>query len=248
MEAQYEGDDWRSEFLPEELAAIRDRVPTAIHESQDRSARAHTAYNDPDGDQNVYGAGMARGVQKELRALLSDLPSYREAKVPNTRRTLTFVGNTLIFPQRVGKQMPRNFRRVRLSYLPESRRELLAKTSNVKYSDPGLFDIEQILSDDQPASLNDAIDHLEIASPRATLFVPYYSSTPRGVGTIYFAPARLNGLYLEFTDPELFTYQQTPASVEQTNVKLKPVAGFAGGERPRTSVKLRQLPAELERS
>ena len=62
---------------------------------------------------------------------LSDLPSYREAKVPTTRRMLTFVGNTLIFAQRVGKQMPRNFRRVRLSYLPDSRRELLAKTSNV---------------------------------------------------------------------------------------------------------------------
>ncbi|KAF0835570.1 hypothetical protein C8E84_3462 [Ornithinibacter aureus] len=99
---------------------------------------------------------MARGVQKELRTLLSDLPSYREAKVPTTRRMLTFVGNTLIFAQRVGKQMPRNFRRVRLSYLPDSRRELLSKTSNVKYSDPGLFDLSDVLEGDQPASLEDA--------------------------------------------------------------------------------------------
>ena len=115
MVHQYDSDDWRSEFQPTELAALRERIPTAIQHSQNRSARAQAAYDDPNGDQDVYGAGMARGVQKGLRALLSDLPSYREAKVPATRRVLTFVGSTLIFAQRVGKQMPRNFRRVRLS-------------------------------------------------------------------------------------------------------------------------------------
>ena len=96
MAQQHDSDDWRSEFQPTELAALREGIPTAIQRSQDRSARAQTAYDDPDGDQDVYGAGMARGVQKELRALLSDLPSYREAKVPTTRRMLTFVGLSLI--------------------------------------------------------------------------------------------------------------------------------------------------------
>lgn len=244
MAQQHDSDDWRSEFQPAELAALRERIPTAIQRSQDRSAGAQAAYDDPDGDQDVYGAGMARGVQKELRSLLSDLPSYREAKVPTTRRMLTLVGNTLIFAQRVGKQMPRDFLRVRLSYLPDSRRELLSKTSNVKYAHPGLFDINDGLERDQPASLEDALSHVDLAVLRTTLFVPYYSSTPHGVGTIYFAPARLNGRYLEFADPERLTYERTPSSVDSSRPMLKPVAGFNSGERPRTSVKLRKQPSD----
>ncbi|MGB3376268.1 MAG: hypothetical protein WBA87_14140 [Microbacterium sp.] len=248
MTQQCDNDDWRNEFQSAELTALRERIPAAIQLSQDRSARAHAAYEDPDGDQDVYGAGMARGVQKELRALLSDLPSYREAKVPSTRRMLTFVGNTLIFAQRVGKQMPRNTRRVRLRYLPESRRQLLAKTSNIKYADPGLFDIDGILDGDQSASLDDALNHVDLAAPRTTLFVPYYSSTPQGVGTIYFAPARLNGQFLEFTDPERLSYERTSAVVDTPRNALSPVVGFNNGQRPHTSVKLRKQGSKLEGS
>lgn len=239
MDELYERRDWRSEFTAEELAAIRSGIPQAIQRSQDRSARAHTEYADPDGDQDVYGAGMARGVQKEVRSVLGTLHSYREMQVPGTRRTLTFVGDALIFPQRVGKQMPRNHRRVRLNYLPESRRELLTKTSNRKYTDPGLFDVEYALGGDQPARLEDALALVRENNARTTLFVPYYSSTPQGVGTAYFAPAWLNGRYLEFTDPERLTYQQVPATIERQHTTLKPVRGFADGDRPRTSVKLR---------
>lgn len=202
----------------------------------------------PMGTKTCMARAWPVACKKELRALLSDLPSYREAKVPTTRRMLTFVGNTLIFAQRVGKHMPRNFRRVRLSYLPDSRRELLSKTSNVKYSDPGLFDINDVLEGDQPASLEDALSHVELAVPRTTLFVPYYSSTPQGVGTVYFAPARLNGRYLEFADPERLTYERTPSSVDAPRTMLKPVAGFHSGDRPRTSVKLRQRRSEQEGS
>lgn len=53
MTGQCERQDWRGEFTREELCAIRREVPHAIQRSQERSARAHTEYDDPDGDQDV---------------------------------------------------------------------------------------------------------------------------------------------------------------------------------------------------
>ncbi|AQP49607.1 hypothetical protein NYE39_01850 [Janibacter sp. FSL W8-0316] len=247
MTGQHDRQDWCGEFTAEELSAIRRQVPHAIQRSQERSARAHTEYDDPDGDQDVYGAGMSRGVQKELRPLLANLSSYSEMQVPRSRRTLTFLGDALIFPLRVGKQMPRNHRRIRLNYLPESRRELLEQTSNTKYVDAGLFELDETPGTEQPARLDDALTLLSEGDTRATLFVPYYSSSPQGVGTIYFAPARLNGRYLEFTDPERLTYQ-VPVAGEEPAAVLAPVGGFADGDRPRTTVKLRPRPTEKEDS
>lgn len=244
MAGQHERQNWRSEFTAEELAVIRLQVPHAIQRSQERSARAHTEYDDPDGDQDVYGAGMSRGVQKELRGRLSQLDAYRERPVPRSRRTLTFLGDALIFPLRVGKQMPRNHCRIRLNYFPESRRELLQQTSNSKYSDAGLFELDD-LACEQHARLDDALTVLSASGTRAMLFVPYYSSTPQSVGTIYFAPARLSGRYLEFTDPERLTYQ-VPVQGEAPRTVLAPVGGFAEGVRPRTTVKLRPRPTKRE--
>lgn len=245
MAGQHDRQDWRSEFTAEELSAIRRQVPHAIQRSQERSARAHTEYDDPDGDQDVYGAGMSRGVQKELRPLLADLSSYREVPVPRSRRTLTFLGGALIFPLRVGRQMPRNHRRIRLNYLPESRRELLEQTSNTKYVDAGLFELDELPGTEQPARLKDVLTLVGECDARATLFVPYYSSSPQGVGTMYFAPARLNGRYLEFADPERLAYQVPVAGEEPVAVPV-PVGGFADGDRPRTTVKLRPRPTEKE--
>lgn len=247
MAEQHERQDWRGEFAAEELSAIRRQVPHAIQRSQERSARAHTEYDDPDGDQDVYGAGMSRGVQKELRELLSTLSSYREMQVPRSRRTLTFLGDVLIFPLRVGKQMPRNHRRIRLNYFPESRRELLEQTSNTKYVDAGLFELDDPPGTEQPARLDDALTILGEGDSHARLFVPYYSSSPQGVGTMYFAPARLNGRFLEFTDPERLTYQ-VPVAGETSRAVLAPVGGFADGDRPRTAVKLRLRPVKKEDS
>lgn len=229
--------DWRKEFSDDELAAIRRAIPRAIHVSQERSARAHTEYADPDGDQDVYGVGMSRGAQKELQAALKGLNSYREQRVQGTRRTLTFVGDTLLFLQRVGKKMPRNHRRFRLSYLPEQRREMLEKASNVKYSEPGMFDLPEEGAE-EAANLSDVLDIVGNAG-RVTLFVPYYSSTPFGVGSMFWAPARLRGRYLEFTDPERLTYVKEPAAKQEKREAPRPAAGFAEGERPRTPAKLR---------
>lgn len=234
--------DWREEFSDDELAAIRSAIPTAIHASQERSARAHTEYADPDGDQDVYGVGMSRGAQKELQTALKGLDSYREQRVQGTRRTLTFVGDSLLFLQRVGKKMPRNHRRFRLSYLPEQRREMLEKTSNFKYTEPGLFEPPQG-EGDEAASLSDVLDIVGDVG-RVTLFVPYYSSTPFSVGSMFWAPARLRGRYLEFTDPERLTYVKEPAAKQNKRAAPRPAAGFAERDRPRTSAKLRPHPED----
>jgi hypothetical protein len=241
MTGQQELQDWRSRFTAEELSAIRHQVPLAIQRSQERSARAHTEYDDPDGDQDVYGAGMSRGVQKEIRHLLAGLSSYHEMQVPGSRRTLTFLGDALVFPWRVGKGLPRNHLRIRLNYLPESRRELFEQTGNMKYVDAGLFEPGELSGGEQLARLEDALTVVSEGDARATLFVPYYSSSPQGVGTMYFAPARLNGRYLEFTDPDRLTYQVRVAD-EAPGAVLTTVSGFADGDRPPTTVKLRQRP------
>lgn len=247
MTEQHKRKDWRDEFTQEELSAIRREVPHAINSSQERSARAHTEYGDPDGEQDVYGAGMSRGVQKELRTLLASFPSYHEVQVPRSRRTLTFLGDALIFPLRVGKHMPRDHCRIRLNYLSETRRELLEQTSNTKYVDAGLFELDEARGVEEPARLGDALTALSEGDKRATLFVPYYSSSPQGVGTIYFAPARLSGHYLALTDPERLTYQ-VPVVGKVPPAVLAPVGSFAEGDRPRTSVKLRSRRAEKEGS
>jgi hypothetical protein len=238
--------DWRAEFSDEQLSALRIAIPAAIYSSQERSARAHTEYADPDGDQDVYGVGMSRGAQKELQAALKNLDGYREQRVEGTRRSLTYVGDALIFLQRVGKKMPRNHRRFRLNYLPEQRRELLEKTSNVKYIEPGLFDLPEE-EPDEAAKLSDVLDIVGDLG-RVTLFVPYYSSTPFAVGSMFWAPARLRGHHLEFTDPERLSYAKEPAATDTKREAPRAAGGFAEGDRPRTSAKLRSRPEEKSHS
>jgi hypothetical protein len=234
-----ESRDWRSEFTPENLAAVRAAIPQAIQNVQERSARAHTEYADPDGDQDVYGIGMARGGPKELQALLSKLPNYREERVQGTRRTLTYLEDGLIFLQRVGKKMPRNHRRLRLNYLPDDRRALFRRTSNKKYLEPGLFDLPEDDTADEAATLTDVLAVMGEARRTPILFVPYYSSTPLVVGTMFLAPARLSGHHLEFSDPERLEYVKAPAESEPKKQTLRKAGGFAGSERPKTDAKLR---------
>lgn len=233
---------WCAEFSTEELAAVRFAIPQAIQDSQERSARAHAAWADPDGDQDVYGVGMSRGAQKELQSQLQSLASYREVRVAGTRRTLTYVGNALLFIHRVGKRMPRNHRRIRLSYLPDSRRDLLQSTSTSKYSEPGLFDLPTE-EDTEAPRLSDAIHVLNSATQPEMLFVPYFSSTPFGIGSMFWGPARLSGSYLELTEPERLTFVRTPAAMPG-RLSSRLIGGFAQGERPRTPTRLRNRPID----
>ena len=233
--------DWRTEFTDEELRVLRSALPQAVHTCQERSARAHTAYGDPDGHQHIYGNGMAHGVQKDLKPLLQGLESYRDETLPGTQRPLMFVRNGLIFPMRVGKQMPRNHWRIRPGYLPEGRRELLQSTSNVKYREAGLFDLPEAQPPiDETASWSDVVRMLREFDGPVTLFPLYFSSTPLGVGSMYWGPAKLNGNHLEFTEPERLLYQKVPAAARPQQQKPQPVGGFADSERPRTQARLRR--------
>lgn len=231
---------WHSEFTQDELEAVRTAIRASIRVGHERSSRAQTAYADPDNDQDVYGAGMARAVQKEMSSRLASLDSYREEFTPGSRRKLMFVGGALIFPHRVGKWMPRNHQRIRLNYLPDSRRALLTKTSNTRYLPDGLFEFSTPAVD-EPASLADVLAAVEASLPPVTLFVPYYASTAAAVGSVYWGPARLSGNHLELTSPERIMLERVPSTATSASTPITPaVAGFARAERKPTSVRLRR--------
>ncbi|TDL45298.1 hypothetical protein [Microbacterium oleivorans] len=233
-------EEWRAEFAPEQLQVIRSVVPTGIHLGQVRSARAHTEYDDPDQHEFVYGVGMAHAAQKECQALLRSLPNYSEEKVPRSPRMLMRVGDHVVHVQRVGKKMPRNHRRLNLRQLSDTRRETLAEASNSRfaYTPEALFDLEE--TGEAHAEIGEAME-ASSKSKKGMLLVPYYSSTPAGVGQMFLAPAVLAGNYLEFTDPEPLVYRRTgdtTASSGQQETQSK--RRFAVGERPRSAPKLRR--------
>jgi hypothetical protein len=233
---------WYADFAVGDREAIERAVPLALHLCQERTARAHTEWADPDGEQDVYGVGMSRGAPKELQAQLKGLDSYREVRVPGTRRALVFVDGKLVFLHRVGKLMPRKYHHIRLPYLPDSRRELFTTTSDTKHVPQGLFELPE--SEDGVATFSDVLAILGDSAKPNTLYVPYYSSTPTGIGAIYWGPARLVGHYLEFTEPKRVTYVSVPTAAESALVAVRVADGFADGDRPRTTTKLRPRPGE----
>ncbi|GEN80250.1 hypothetical protein [Actinotalea fermentans] len=237
---------WYDEFAADDRAAIEHAIPLALHLCQERSARAQQEWADPDGDQDVYGVGMSRGAPKELAAQLKGLSSYRDVRIAGTRRSLILVDEKLLFLHRVGKLMPRKYQHIRLPYLPDSRRELFSRTSDRKHVPQGLFELEQ--PEDDVATFSDVLAVLGRAAKPDTLYVPYYSSTPAGIGAIYWGPARLVGHYLEFTQPRRLAYVSAPTAVEAPPVISHIAGGFADGRRPRTATKLRPRPSQHEGS
>ena len=229
--------NWREEFTKEQLTLLRRALPEGINAAQERSSRAQTEYRDPKGHHFIYGTGMARGAQDECQRRLQELSAYSERPVPRSTRVTMHVGGHLIHIQRVGKRMPNDHLRVRLPYLSDGRRDQLNDASNDAYAAaaaPSLFEMPQ--EEDVFATLEEA-NEVARATCGGGLFVAYYSSTPFGLGRMFFGPAVLRGNYLEFSDPEPLVYRRTGSTT--ATVPAATVKRFAAGERPRTTTKLR---------
>ncbi|KIA70954.1 hypothetical protein ANMWB30_42770 [Arthrobacter sp. MWB30] len=237
--------DWHSAFSAIELDALQAGIPAGIQAAQARTGRANTEYADPEGELDVYGVGMSKAAPKEIRALLRDLPSYREVPIPKTSRQLMFVGRNLIFPIRVGDKMRRNRKQLWLRSFSQTRQDYFAANSTQRReaSDPTLFDIEPSKpSTVEGTHIEDALRQVEQDAGRSELFVPFFSSTPLGVGQIMWAPARLDGRYLRFFEPETLTYRRMQSLAVTSRNRLQVADGFADSPRPRTTVKRRRLP------
>lgn len=227
---------WHSTFSAPELAALQRAIPQGIHDAQARTARANREYADPDDELYVYGIGMSRAVPKDIRAALLGEASYREEPIPRSSRKLMFIGKGLIFPIRVGDKMKRNVNQLRLPSLSVSRGDVFDEYGSRR---PELADLELFedpIGTDSGARVEDVVRHMGNSQDRSELFVAFYSSSPLGVGQIMWAPARLEGHYLKFLEPENLTFRKIPKTEAPASSQPRQVEGFADAPRPRTTV------------
>lgn len=231
---------WHPAFSTSELATLQTAIPKGIHEAQIRTGRANREYDDPDDELYVYGVGMSRAVPKDIRVGLMGESSFREEPIPRSSRKLMFIGKGLIFPIRVGEKMRRNTNQLYLPSLSRTRRTAFTEYSSHRpeLTDLTLFD-DPTDDGDDAARIKDALHHIKEDEDRTELFVAFYSSSPRGVGQIMWAPARLDGNYLRFLEPETLTFRNVPQTSEPAATKPQPAESFADAPRPRTTVKLR---------
>lgn len=231
------GGNWRDEFAPAVLAELRSMLPEAIHAGHERSAESQVAHRDPKGRKRIYGVGVADAVPDECQERLATLAGYKEKNVPHSSRVAMHLGPHLIHIQRVGEQMPGNHKRIRLKYLSESRKDEFDAAGNSRYVIETTVPLFVMPDDERRATLDDA---LEATREGGGLMVAYYSSTPFTVGHMYLAPARLEGKYLVFADPEPLVFRRTAQNVAPAETQARESGRrFAVGERPRTTAKLR---------
>lgn len=227
---------WHSAFTASELMALQRAIPQGIHDAHARTARAHREYADPDDELYVYGVGMSRAVPKDVKAALMGEASYREEPIPRSSRKLMFMGKGLIFPIRVGDKMKRNVDQLRLPSLSASRGDVFDEYGSRR---PELADFELFgdsVDNDSGARVPDVLRHMEDNEDRSELFVAYYSSSPLGVGQVMWAPARLEGHYLKFLEPENLTFRKIPSADASAAGRPRLAESFADAPRPRTTV------------
>lgn len=227
---------WHSAFSEEELLALQAAIPKGIRDAQARTGRANREYADPDNELYVYGVGMSRAVPKDIRAGLVKLASFREEPIPHSSRKLMIVGSGLIFPIRVGDKMKRNVNQYRPPSLSRTRRDSYEEhgSRRPELSDLALFD--DPAEGDHVARVEDVLQHMDENENKLELFVAFYSSSPLGVGQIMWAPARFDGKYLRFLEPETLTFRKMPQTSDSATTRPQPAKSFAGTPRPRTTV------------
>ncbi len=235
-----------NEFAPADAAHLRRGLPQALLRAQRQGSNAHDGY-DPDGTElYVYGTAMSRADYDQIRVCLAELESFSFVRPENAKRDVLLVDGKVILPLRVGTKMPRRVDEVRLKRVSTYRQNLLSATSMVKYDN--VFDIFKQAPADVEHVDEGELDFLKSAAAKNSLIAVYYSSTPSGLGTMYWAPATFaKRNHLRFTDPRRLTIDDpttTPLTKPQP-VSVDPEA-FGVGERPVTLARLRKplQPAE----
>lgn len=231
-----------TEFTPNDAAYLRRELPLALSRAQRQGSNAHDGF-DPEGTElYVYGMAMSRADYDQIRGCLSSRESFSIQRPQGATRDVLLIDGKVILPIRVGTKMPKRVDQIRLKRVSQYRQELLSATSMVKYDN--VFDMfkEQEEGDDVEHSLEEGeLDFLRSAAAKNSLIAVYYSSTPSGLGTMYWAPAIFgNKNYLRFTDPRRLVIDDRPTSPSAViKPKLVDPDAFGAGERPQTPARLR---------
>ena len=193
----------------------------------------------------MYGTAMSRADHKKIKAALKSLESFSTERPKGSKRELLLVDGKIIFPIRVGTKMPRKVSEIRLKRVSPYRQGVFRRTSMRKYDSvlPG-FETDLEDAEAETEVTEEEQDFLRNAASKNSLVVVYYSSTPDGIGSVYWAPSAMTrSNYLSFVNP-----QRLEISTKKVTAKgASSSAGedsFASGERPRTKTKLRTPASE----
>jgi hypothetical protein len=232
-----------NEFNAATGAYLRSAIPRALQLAQRKSAKAHLAFDDEDGELYVYGVAMSRADHKMIKAALKALDSFSTERPKGSKRELLLVDGKIIFPIRVGTKMPRKISEIRLRRISPYRRGVFRRTSMRKYESvlPGFEDdadeVETEVTEQEEGFLH-------AAASKNSLIVVFYSSTPNGLGSAYWAPAAMTKAnYLSFVDPKRLEIVVENEGVADSQSASEDDS-FAAGERPRTRTKLRKPTSE----
>ena len=237
-----------NEFTPADAAHMERELPQALLRAQRQGSNAHDGF-DPDGTElYVYGMAMSRADYDQIRACLTSLDSFSVVRPENAKRDVLLVDGKVILPLRVGTKMPRRIDQLRLKRVSPFRQGLLSATSMIKYDN--VFDMfkESVEGDVEHDVDEGEMEFLKSAAAKNSLIAVYYSSTPSGLGSMYWAPAIFGEKnYLRFTDPRRLTIND-PTAPPLARSKPSPVDpdAFGAGERPQTPARLRKPPRTAE--
>lgn len=234
-----------NEFTPDIAAYMRRELPQALVRAQRQASDAHDGF-DPEGTElYVYGTAMSRADYDQIRACLASLDSFSVVRPEGAKRDVLRVDDKVILPLRVGTKMPKRIDQVRLKRVSPYRQGLLTATSMKKYDH--VFEMFKTEPEDEDVEHNveeGELDFLKSAAARNSLIAIYYSSTPSGLGSMFWAPAIFGEKnYLRFTDPRRLTIDN-PSTTPLARPKPKPADpdAFGAGERPQTPARLRKPP------